>query len=116
MKLVNLTPHAIVLQAVDGSCTTLPPSGLVARISQTPGDPEAVDGVPVLVYSAGKWGTLEGMPETLDDDTLYVVSSLVLGRCGEMLPRLVAPGTGPGDGPIRNEKGQIVAVTRLVRG
>ena len=27
---------------------------------------------------------------------------------------VVGPGTGPADGAIRNEKGQIVAVTRLI--
>lgn len=33
----------------------------------------------------------------------------------KVLSRLVCPGTGPQDKPVRNDAGQVVAVTRLVR-
>lgn len=151
MKLVNLTPHAIVLQFpcqdCDGSgvlcvCVfgtdsqtgyshpcggcggsghgrkTIPPSGTVARVSSTPGQPEKVDGVPVSVYSASEFRPLTGMPN-VELATLYIVSIMVLqaqARMGESHDQFVAPGTGPNDGVIRNAAGQIEAVTRLVRG
>jgi hypothetical protein len=114
MKLINLTPHAIVLQAADGMRTTIAPSGMVARVTSTPGQPEIIDGVPVPVYSPQTFAAVDGIPD-VEDDTLYIVSALVIGRMAAGTP-FVAPGTGPNDGAIRNDKGQIEAVTRLVRG
>jgi hypothetical protein len=51
MKLVNLTPHAVVLQSADGSRTMLEPVLPSARISSTPGKPEMIEGCPVPVYT-----------------------------------------------------------------
>jgi hypothetical protein len=34
---------------------------------------------------------------------------------GLVRPDVLVPGTGPGDGAVRNDKGHIVAVTRLKR-
>lgn len=166
MQLVNLTPHAIILAAIDGTRTTIPPSGTVARVSSTPGQPQIVDGVPVPVYTRQTWGDVVGIPDAtapiyrrrsdgkmftceahevsigktrdtytsvdgsesihefdvrddtfddpIEDDRLYIVSALVIGRVKRT--DCVAPGTGPNDGAIRNAAGQIEAVTRLVRG
>lgn len=143
MKLVNLTPHAIVLRSAPVTCcdgwqgmdcvlcggqgiycppdTTIPPSGVIARVSTTPGKPEVVEGVPVPVYSPSRFGSVTGLPSDHSDNTLYIVSGIVLSAASSLLndlagPKLVAPGTGPNDGAIRNDKGQIVAVTRLIRG
>lgn len=116
MNLVNLTPHAIVLQAADGTRTSIPPSGVVARVSSTPGYPETVDGVPVPVYTPQMFGSVQGFPASFETDTLYIVSALVISRAAVCGLPLVAPGTGPNDGAIRNAAGQIEAVTRLVRG
>src|SRR5690554_2989187 len=33
--MINLTPHAITVRAADGTDTTFPPSGTVARVSTT---------------------------------------------------------------------------------
>lgn len=124
MKLTNLTPHAIVLQAADGTRTTVPPSGTVARVGSVPGELLAVDGVPVPVAEAAAYGPVDGLPEVVDptiarlrglEPTLYIVSAMVLARCAGRRD-VVAPGTGPNDGAIRNAAGQIEAVTRLVRG
>lgn len=118
MKIINLTPHALVLQSPTGERTTLAPSGTVARVASTPGTPRIVDGCPVPIADAQVWGSVEGVPAP-EDGTLFIVSALVLGHCQERQD-VVGPGTGPADGAIRfgdgPQKGQVEAVTRLVRG
>jgi hypothetical protein len=114
MKLVNLTPHAIVLQATDGSRTTVPPSGTVARRASTPGALETLPGVPVPIAGRQTFGQVAGLP-SFEPDTLYIVSGLIASSMPDGLP-LVAPGTGPNDGAIRSADGKIEAVTRLIRG
>lgn len=114
MRLLNLTPHPIVLRGSDGADTTVPPAGTVARVASTPGQPETIDGVPVPVTSPQTWGEVEGLPAPAAD-TLLIVSALVLGRLAGTRPDCVAPGTGPADGAVRDPAGRIVAVTRLVR-
>ena len=118
MKLVNLTPHALVLRDAGGEDHTIPPSGQVARVRAIPGTPENVPGIPVPVHGADQFGAVEGLPDHVEEGVLYVVSLAVgqaLVAAGHPLARqCVRPGTGPNDGAIR-EGGQIVAVTRLVR-
>lgn len=116
-KIINLTPHPVTLRRPDGSDLTVVPrsseEGGPARVAQTPGtEIGCANGVPI--YSSHVWGDVVGLPPPCDD-TLYVVSSLVLSRVSGR-DDVVAPGTGPNDGAVRNEKGHIVAVTRLVRG
>jgi len=113
--LINLTPHAITLRAADGADTVIPPSGTVARVSSTPGALEAVAGIPVPVAGMQTFGGVEGLPEPTPG-TLFIVSAMVLAALRGSRPDVVGPGTGPNDGAVRNEKGHIAAVTRLVRG
>jgi hypothetical protein len=47
---------------------------------------------------------------------MYIVSGMVLSALYGTRPDVLAPGTGPNDGAIRDASGRIVAVTRLVRG
>jgi len=112
--LVNLTPHAITLRGPDGTDTTVPPSGTVARVASAPGVPQTVDGCPVPVYTPQTWGEVQGLPAA-EAGTLLIVSALVLGRLAGARPDCVAPGTGPADGAVRDDAGRVVAVTRLVR-
>lgn len=139
--LINLTPHAIVLRDPLGADYTVPVSGPAARVSTTAGVPEYHPVSPVPVYSPSERGPIEGLPETVADDDLIIVSLFVvqavqaeLAAISEyatddsrerVLERCVAPGTGPQDGAIRwtaedapspAQVGQIRAVTRLVRG
>ena len=110
MKMLNLTPHAIVLRAVDGAEVTLPPSGVVARVQTTA---EAVAGLNVdgrewpIVQT--KFGQVQCLPEP-EEGTVFVVSLLVLQAATKQLERrdLLAPDTGPT--AIRNAAGQIIAV------
>ncbi len=116
MNIVNLTPHSIVLRDADGLDHAITASGAVARVSSTPGALENVAGVPVPVAGRQTFGEVEGLPAPVEG-TLYIVSAMVLGR-PECQGRddVMGPGTGPNDGAVRNDKGHVVAVTRLVRG
>jgi hypothetical protein len=114
-NLINLTPHALTLRAADGTDTVIPPSGTVARVSSTPGPLETVAGVPVPVAGMQTFGGVEGLPVTTPG-TMFIVSALVLSALRGSRPDVVGPGTGPNDGTVRNEKGHVIAVTRLVRG
>jgi hypothetical protein len=139
MRLVNLTPHAIVLQSADGTRTVVPPSGTIARVTSSPGaqetwaDAPGVPPTPVPIFGKQDFGEVTGIPPRTDDETwrnpealadarqtvVFIVSSMVLQALNrEYLNngRFVAPGKGPNDGAIRDGKGQIEAITRLVRG
>lgn len=116
---VNLTPHAVTLQAQDGTRFTVPPSGTVARIASEPGEHIIIEGCAgfdagVAIYAPTRWGA-HGLPESDPTGaTTYIVSALFAGRVGDRID-VVYPGTGPADGCIRDSKGQVEAVTRLIR-
>ena len=114
-QLVNCTPHALTLRAADGTDTILPPSGTVARVTSTPGALATVEGLPVPVAGAQTFGAVEGLPAPVAG-TFFVVSALVLGALKGSREDVLGPGTGPNDNAVRNDKGHVVAVTRLVRG
>lgn len=102
--MLNLTPHPITLRS-DAGEVTYPPSGTVARVSTVETVIGDYAGIPVVSRA---FGEVTGLPE---DGTPCIVSAMVLsavpGRAG-----VYAPDTG--DTAIRNEKGFVVAVTRLV--
>ncbi len=116
MKLINLTPHNIVLRADEGDETVVPTIGQVARVSSTPGPlvhaPQ--DALPVPVYGPDRPGEIVGLPDS-QPETLYIVSNVVADQITNR-GDVVCPATGPLDGAIRNEEGQIVAVSRLKLG
>jgi hypothetical protein len=111
MKVINLTPHAIVIRT-DEREITIPPSGKVARVAvaTTNRGSQDIDGVLVPVV-AQEYGCVEGLPEDKDEFDACIVSYLVLSRCAGM-KGIYAPDTGPT--AVRDEKGQIAAVTRLI--
>ena len=113
MKLLNLTPHTLALRDARGHDYPIPPSGRVARVSSTPGAGRIVEGVPVPVHAPHEWGGVVNLPEP-EPGVLCIVSGLVAARVPPGRHDVVSPGTGPGDGAVR-EAGRIVAVTRLVR-
>jgi len=114
MNLINLTPHSLVFRNAAGEEWTIQSSG-VARVSSTPGALTQVPGIPIPVAEATVYGAVEGLPPQ-SDGFGYVVSGLVLSALKGTRSDVFGPGTGPNDGAIRNDKGHIVAVTRLVRG
>ena len=107
MEFVNLTPHDIHVR-VGNEEKVIPASGKVARVAVDQKVVGEVDGVPVVSNSYGK---VENLPDYTDDETIYIVSSMVLQAVHQRAD-VVAPDTG--STAIRNEKGQIVAVTRFV--
>ena len=110
----NLTPHTIVVRAADGSDISFAPDpDGPARVGSTPGEDVTPAGAPCPVYSAHRWGVVEGLPAP-EEGVLLVVSALVAARVPTR-DDVVSPGTGPSDGAVRDAGGRIVAVTRLVR-
>ena len=139
-EIVNLTPHAVVVEAVrprayedgsDGPCrVVIPPSGTVARVVERPVDGTTfrasleVDGSLVQVLGPTDYGPVEGLPPEEFGGPLYLVSALVAAAVRAHVPThgylpgyrerrdLLVPDTGP-DSAVRDERGQIVAVRRL---
>ena len=103
---INLTPHALGIQLPDGSTVTIPPSGTVARVTTEEVVVDEVAGIPVVER---RFGAVGGLPE---EGTLCLVSALVAGAVPGR-KGVYAPDTGTS--AVRNEKGHVVAVTRLVK-
>lgn len=107
--MLNLTSHVITLRTPQGD-VVFPPSGIVARVETTenPIGTLIVNGhqVPVVTRQTG------AVTDLPNDGTPRLVSSMVLAALPAGTPDVYAPDTGPS--AIRNEDGQIVAITRLV--
>ena len=109
--MINLTPHAInILDNKTGKTLVIPPSGTVARVAQTYTEQGyiPIEGLPVPVVSA-QYGKVSGLPD--DANTPILVSAMVLAAL-KYRPNTYAPDTNVG--AIRDEKGHIQAVTRLI--
>ena len=100
--MLNLTPHPIRV-----GTKTLPPSGTVARVQTTDMvvGTCTVTGVPIVHRM---FGDVTGLPS---DSTRCLVSALILAAVTGR-PGVYAPDTGPT--AARDDRGQIVAVTRLI--
>lgn len=105
--MINLTPHAITVRLPDGTDRTYPPSGTVARVRTFETSALSVDGIPAVYRRVGN---VEGLTLPLTQPVL--VSSMVLAEIPGA-DNVFAPDTGPT--AIRDERGHVVAVTRLVR-
>jgi hypothetical protein len=110
---INLTPHAVVIESGDGSLVTIQPSGMVARVATEETVVSSVEmggsSIPVV---ARQFGEVSGLP---DHDEGCIVSSLVLEAVRLQQPwrrNVFAPDTGAT--AIRDSDGRIVAVRRLV--
>lgn len=113
MQLINMTPHALNLYTTEG-VVELPVSGQLARVRSSSVFVGEAGGMPVYENA---FSDVEGLPEP-QDGVIYVTSSLVLkalASAGISRPDVLAPGTGPNDGAVRDASGRIVGVTRLVR-
>ena len=110
----NLTPHALVLVDNSGVKHTLQPENLSARVAVT----EKIHGFlqdinMTIIYQEFK--DVENLPDYVPG-TVLIVSAMVLSQLP--LSRrgfdVFAPDTGKT--AIRDEKGNIIAVTRLSAG
>jgi len=104
MKIVNCTPHDVVL-VHDGIETTYPTSGIVARCKSYENE---VTGFPFPAVTS-TFGDVDCLPER-KPDTVYIVSLVVFNATDR--EDVIRPDSGPT--AIRNEKGQIQAVRRFV--
>lgn len=102
MKIINLTPHAIVLN----NGVSFPPSGEVARVSSSHSKFD-VDGICTVQF-----GAVSGLPAAAAD-TYFIVSAIVAAAVPGRRD-LVSPATGHPD-CVRNDKGQIISVPGFVR-
>lgn len=112
MKVINLTPHSLVVRD-----RTFPPSGEVARVKmQETARDTIVPGIGLIKTVTRTAGEVEGLPWYDDQgEAIYLVSSIVLDAVIRTEPwrnDVYAPDTGAT--AIRDDAGQIVAVTRLV--
>lgn len=114
--MINLTPHKIAVR-IDGTDYVFEPSGKVARVTSSEVEVEALRYLDLnkfasVVYMPVIRRELGDVVDLPGDGGPFLVSSIVLsaiyGR-GDVY----APDTGPT--AIRDEGGNIVAVTRLVR-
>jgi len=123
MKLINLTPHELVVRKDNGFEAFFPPSGEVARVEVTQFSVGRVMGTESSHYPGNmgdldvvrnEFGPVEGLPAPDPEGTTgYLVSSLVLSH-PDVAGRddVFAPDTG--STAVRNDQGQVVAVRRLV--
>lgn len=77
MNYVNLTPHNIDIVKMDGTTLSIPSSGVI-RAKQELESYRVIDGIKVARYT---YGEPIGVPETLEPDTIYIVSKLALESC-----------------------------------
>lgn len=104
MKIINATPHAIILN----NGTKFEPSGIVARVTAKLELETIVDGIHLFRQT---FGEVEGLPEETAG-TVYIVSAMVLAATDRK--DCIAPATGHKD-VIRNEAGYIVSVPGFVK-
>jgi hypothetical protein len=101
-KLVNLTPHPIVILG-DTPCT-IPPSGTEARVVEyTCDNEEILEGVHLVTKHLDY---IEGLPERTEEERYYIVSRIV--ALAAMRSDLLVP-----DDFVRDESGNILGCRRL---
>lgn len=117
--MVNLTPHEINVM-IDGEIVSFPPSGKVARVltSETECGTVEINGVciPTIRRSFGGVDNLAELFAAARENGA-IVSAMVLDamqKNGYDTTGVYAPDTGE-NSVIRNDKGHIVAVRRLIQ-
>jgi hypothetical protein len=119
MKIVNLTPHAMVLFDAIGvtEVARIEASGSVARVltQATEVGVISINGADIPVVETS-YGQVENLPES-EEDTVFVASILVvsaLKALGINRYDVVAPDTGP-QSVVRDFNGNILGVKRFTR-
>ncbi len=110
MKLVNLTPHAVVIEPAGGSRVVLPPTGDLALFEAAlrPGAP--VGGIPVVLSGPGQ---LTGLPAQRPGVVLIVSRVVAQEAAGQGRADVYAPDTTRMSA-IRDYCGAVHRVRRLV--
>lgn len=110
MKVVNLMKHDAKVLNSHGEVVTYPPSGTIATASEE----FELTGLNILdtpVVKRLRTGAVDGLPDPAG--TIYLVAGVVLDALeGSDRSDVFAPDSGPS--AVRNEKGHVLHVTRLV--
>ncbi len=115
MKIVNLTPHTISFLLNDGTTAAIPASGIVARVSVTSVVVGYLNSSSMMIpINRVKYGEVTDLPEP-EEETMYIVSSLVLSALAGSRPDVVAPDTSPASA-VRDADGKIIGVRAVVCG
>lgn len=113
---MNLTPHPVSVHKDDNTIEVIPPSLPASRVKVRPGvQVSTVDGV--AIHGPPDYGEIAHLPEP-SEGTVFIVSqitALALASRGYHRPDVVFPGTGSHDMPLRDGRGALLAITRLVR-
>lgn len=105
-NIVNLTPHAVSFVNADGATVlTVEPSGVIARVSSSITKTGEIAGLPV---TETVFGEVQDLPEQ-NDDTIYLVSSLVAQRVPERRDVFI-----PAES-VRDSAGRIIGCRSLGR-
>ena len=104
VKVINLTPHAIVVES-EGKRKVYEPSGSVVRMSTEATKVAEVDGFDIVKNVI----TGSNLPDPVEG-TYYLVSAMVLAAFPNRID-LLAPDT---NNAVRNEKGHIISVPGFV--
>jgi hypothetical protein len=112
MKLVNLTPHPVVL-VVEGGTVEIPPSGYTARAKETRELAGILEdkNLSIPLYRI-RYGEPEGIPE-IEPDAFYIVSSLAAQSVKTHFPPDIAERFVVVTDPVRDENGRIVGARAL---
>jgi hypothetical protein len=106
---INLTPHEIAIDGMEGERFRIPPSGFVARVKTEPGeDLGFIGGIPIRRPPV--MGEVENLPSPVEG-VVFIVSQIVANSVKR--EDVFYPDTGPD--ALRDEKGNIAAVRRLIR-
>jgi hypothetical protein len=109
----NLTPHPLHLHT-PGGIVTVPPDGLVVRCASPEASRDERTGLPCPVYRQGPLGAPARLPTPSPGVFLVVSLPVLLHPILAGRRDVLAPGTGPADNAVRDAKGMVVGVTRLV--
>jgi len=115
MRFVNLTPHEITVVKSDGDVVKIPPSGMVLRLEEEDVESWEEDGFRFVRRRFGLPQVAQTILDSNDEDLVLIVSLPTLLSLKDhtyLRGRVAAPDTG--SGAIRDEKGQVVATTRLI--
>lgn len=113
--MLNLTPHSVNIQ-LNGEVHSIPSSGVTRVSTQSVEKPSvSIEGLGAVPVVSTVYGAVEGLGTPDQYPNGVLVSLLVLNQLGSEWSGIAfAPATGPKDGAIRDENGQIAAVTKLV--
>lgn len=117
MRLLNLTPHAIVILNSNGEViTTIPASGKIARIKTSSSEVGTFsfnnESIPVIANTKEGFIDLPNPSSISEEYDGILVSSMVLDCLPAEYHNIAfAPDTGPS--AVRDSKGHIVGVTQL---